>query len=157
MQKPKEESATGKAAQYGPDIRVLIKEGEKIYNKEEEIIGHMAKVYTKKCRKNISHRQVIIPLMLGAGPDNARFLKEVLADQDLVKFSAWTTFDLPFMEQAERVQGSEAAIEWIREHENQIRDYLLEEGLLSLSNIGIEVKDSSSEEEDFSDNQEDDE
>lgn len=147
LAKPKEESALGKAAQYAPDIRVLIKEGEKIYNKEEEIIGHMAKVYTKKCRKNISHRQVIIPLMLGAGPDNARFLKEVLADQNLVKFSAWTTFDLPFLDEPVKVQGSEGAIEWIRDHEEQIRDYLLEEGLLSLSNIGVEVKDNSSDED----------
>lgn len=147
MAKPKEDSATGLAARYAPDIRVLIKEGEKIYNREGEIIGHLAKVYTKKCRKNVSHRQVIIPLMLGTGPDNARFLKEVLADQDLVKFSAWTTFDFPFLEEPVKVQGSEGAIEWIRDHENQIRDYLLEEGLLSLSNIGVEVKDSSSEAE----------
>lgn len=148
LAKPKAESATGSAAKYGPDIRVLIKEGEKIYNREEEIIGHMAKVYTKKCRKNISHRQVIIPLMLGAGPDNARFLKEVLADQDLVKFSAWTTFDLPFLDEPVKVQGSEGAIEWIRDHENEIRDYLLEQGLLSLSSLGVEVKgDSENEDE----------
>lgn len=150
LAKPKADSSSGSAAKYGPDIRVLIKEGEKIYNKEEEIIGHMAKVYTKKCRKNISHRQVIIPLMLGAGPDNARFLKEVLADQDLVKFSAWTTFDLPFLEEPVKVQGSEGAIEWIRDHEEQIRDYLLEEGLLSLSSIGVEVKDNSDNEDEDS-------
>lgn len=146
MQKPKEESATGKAAQYGPDIRVLIKEGEKIYNKEEEIIGHLAKVYTKKCRKNVSHRQVIIPLMLGAGPDNARFLIQVLKDQELVKFAAWTTFDFPFLDEPVKVQGgsdSEKVIEWVRDHEDQLRKYLLEEGLLSLSNLGIEVKDDS--------------
>lgn len=146
MQKPKEESATGKAAQYGPDIRVLIKEGEKIYNKEEEIIGHLAKVYTKKCRKNVSHRQVIIPLMLGAGPDNARFLIQVLKDQELVKFAAWTTFDFPFLDEPVKVQGgsdSEKVIEWVRDHEDQLRKYLLEEGLLSLSSLGIEVKDDS--------------
>ena len=148
MAKPKAESATGSAAKYGPDVRILIKEGEKIYNREEEIIGHNAKVYCKKCRKNVSHRQIIIPMMLGAGPDNARFLKEVLADQDLVKFSAWTTFDFPFLEEPVKVQGSEGAIEWIRDHEESIRDYLLEQGLLSLSSIGIEVKDSSSGEED---------
>ena len=146
MQKPKEESATGKAAQYGPDIRVLIKEGEKIYNKEEEIIGHLAKVYTKKCRKNVSHRQVIIPLMLGAGPDNARFLIQVLKDQELVKFAAWTTFDFPFLDEPVKVQGgsdSEKVIEWVRDHEDQLRGYLLEEGLLSLSSLGIEVKEDS--------------
>lgn len=148
MAKPKAESATGSAAKYGPDVRILIKEGEKIYNREEEIIGHNAKVYCKKCRKNVSHRQIVIPMMLGAGPDNARFLKEVLADQDLVKFSAWTTFDFPFLEEPVKVQGSEGAIEWIRAHEESIRDYLLEQGLLSLSNIGIEVKDNSSSEED---------
>ena len=140
MQKPKEESANGKAAQYAPDIRVLIKEGEKIYDKNDEIIGHMAKVYCKKCRKNISHRQVIIPLMLGEGPDNARFLKEVLAETEVVKFSAWTTFDFPFLEEPVKTNGSEAALEFIRQHEEEIRQYLLEEGLLSLSNIGIEVK-----------------
>ena len=86
--------------------------------------------------------------MLGAGPDNARFLKEVLADQDLVKFSAWTTFDLPFLDEPVKVQGSEGAIEWIRDHENEIRDYLLEQGLLSLSSLGVEVKgDSENEDE----------
>ena len=151
MSKPKAESATGSAAKYGPDVRILIKEGEKIYNKEEEIIGHMAKVYCKKCRKNVSHRQIIIPMMLGAGPDNARFLKEVLAETEVVKFSAWTTFDFPFLEEPERVNGSEKAIEWVRAHENQIRDYLLEEGLLSLSSIGEEVKESSSSDDDDSD------
>ena len=147
MQKPKEESATGKAAKYAPDIRVLIKEGEKILDKNEEIIGHEAKVYCKKCRKNVSHRQILIPMMLGSGPDNARFLKNVLSDQDIVKFSAWTTFDFPFLSEPERVNGAEKAIEWIRDHETQIRDYLLEEGLLSLSSIGEEVKEPKDDEE----------
>ena len=151
MQKPKEESATGKAAQYAPDIRVLIKEGPKIYNKEEEIIGHLAKVYTKKCRKNVSHREVTIPLMLGAGPDNARFLIEVLKDQELVKFASWTTFDFPFLDEPEKIQGgsdSPKIIEWVRSHEDELRDYLLEEGILSLSNLGVEVKDSCNSDED---------
>lgn len=135
-EKPKDESAGGKISKYGPDVRILIKEGSKIKDENDNVIGNEAKVSTKKNRNNISHRQIIIPLMKGAGPDNARFLKEVLAETGVVKFSAWTTFDFPFLEEPEKVNGAEKALTWIREHEEQITEYLKSENLLSLVDLG---------------------
>lgn len=143
LAKPKADSAGGSASKYGPDIRVFIKEGEKIYDKNEDIIGNEAKVYTKKCRNNISHRQVIIPLIKGTGPDNARFIKNILNEQDLVKFGAWTTFDFPFLDEPAKVQGSEGALDFIRKHEEDFTKYLHDEDLLSLSQIGEKVKEKS--------------
>lgn len=151
LAKPKADSAGGSASKYGPDIRVFIKEGDKILDRNEDIIGNEAKVYTKKCRNNISHRQVIIPLIKGTGPDNARFIKNILADNDLVKFSAWTTFDFPFLEEPVKTQGSEGALNFIRDHVEEFTKYLHEEDLLSLVNLGEKVKSDSDNDDSDSD------
>ena len=145
--KPKKESANGTAALYTPDARILILEGEKILDDNEDIIGHNAKVYTKKNRNNISHRQVIIPMMKGTGPDNARFIENVLIDRNLIKPAAWTTFDFPFLEEPIKVNGKSARLEFIRDHESEFTDYLRQEDLLSLLNLGEKVKDVSSDDE----------
>lgn len=139
-EKPHDESAGGKISQYAPDVRILIKKGKKIEDKEENEIGHEAKVFTKKNRNNISHRQIIIPMIKGKGPDNALFIKQVLSEEGLVKFSAWTTFDLPFLEEPVKVNGSEAAIDFIREHEEEFIQYLHDENALSLVEMGEVVK-----------------
>ena len=139
-EKPKDESAGGKISQYAPDCRILIKKGRKIEDSEENEIGHEAKVFTKKNRNNISHRQIIIPLIKGSGPDNARFIKNVLQENSLVKFGAWTTFDLPFLEELVKVNGSESALQFIREHEQEFIEYLHEQNVLSLVDIGEIVK-----------------
>lgn len=142
--KPKKESANGTAALYTPDARVLILEGEKILDDNEDIIGHNAKVYTKKNRNNISHRQVIIPMMKGTGPDNIRFIENVLIDKGLIKPAAWTTFDFPFLEEPVKVNGKSARLEFIKDHEDEFTHYLRDKDLLSLVSLGEKVKDSSS-------------
>lgn len=145
--KPKKESANGTAALYTPDARVLILEGEKILDDNEDIIGHNAKVYTKKNRNNISHRQVIIPMMKGSGPDNARFIENVLIEKDLIKPAAWTTFDFPFLSEPIKVNGKNARLDFVRQHEEEFTQFLKEEQLLSLTNLGEKVKEASDEED----------
>lgn len=145
--KPKADSSGGSASKYGPDCRILIKEGEKIYDDNEDIIGHNAKVYTKKCRNNISHREVIIPMMKGSGPDNARFIENLLLEQELVNKGAWTTFDFPFLDEPVKTNGVKARLQFIRDHEKEFIDYLHSEDLLSLVNIGEKVEKSNDEDE----------
>lgn len=154
-EKPKDESAGGKISKYAPDVRILIKEGSKIKDANDNVIGNEAKVSTKKNRNNISHRQIIIPLMKGAGPDNARFLKQVLAENGIVKFGAWTTFDFPFLEEPYRANGSEKALEFIRQYEEEIYAYLKSEGVLSLVEMGEVVNESSSQSDSEEDSNED--
>ena len=160
-QKPKADSSGGTAMRYSPDIRILIKQGEKIYDeietptgKIENEIGHIAKVSTKKNRNNVSNVEIAIPMIKGVGFDNALFIKEVLKEQGLVKFSAWTTFDFPFLEEPKKVQGAAGSLNFIREHEEEFTEYLKDQGLLSLLALGEQLE-STEENDEYSDEDDD--
>jgi hypothetical protein len=138
------DEAGGNAWKHRTDIRILMKEREKIKQKTvnnmnevvEKQIGNFVELEMRKGRFGNPFTKLLLPLIFGSGVSMVSLYSRKLEDLGYIKKkgAGWTTIDIPELEINENFQGESKRIKVIKENFSKIHEFIMKNNLICVEN-----------------------
>ncbi|NPA80337.1 MAG: recombinase RecA [Thermotogae bacterium] len=104
----------GRALKFFASVRLEVRRGESIRDKDNRIIGHMLKIKVVKNKVAPPYREALVPLIYGKGVDRVGEVFDIAVSHGIIKKSgSWYSY-----EGTQLGQGRERALETLRENED---------------------------------------